>query len=343
MNWVASGGLDRKIKLWDLSGAGETLEIDTQGEEIQEKGSVYALSAGRNIIANGGPESSVRLWDPRAGGKSVTKFVGHTDMVRSILVNESCDTIMTASSDQTIKVWSVTAGRCMYTLTMHNDSVWSLSSDHPELSVFYSSDRSGLVVKTDVRGTSEMDEGLSVALAQEHDGVSKIVTTNDYVWTASASSSINRWANVDTGPEALIPDDLKSARASILSMPEQGKQIRADGEKRKIPANSILRISHTATFPPQILNSSESNLAATSSDTAERVGELVDPIVANATEPIYHLPEETIEGQNGLVKHRLLNDRRRVLTLDTAGDVLLWDLIQVSYLTSLALFTFNTY
>ncbi|KAK8130406.1 WD40 repeat-like protein [Apiospora kogelbergensis] len=328
VNWVASGGLDRKIKLWDLSGAGETLEIDTQGEEIQEKGSVYALSAGRNIIANGGPESSVRLWDPRAGGKSVTKFVGHTDMVRSILVNESCDTIMTASSDQTIKVWSVTAGRCMYTLTMHNDSVWSLSSDHPELSVFYSSDRSGLVVKTDVRGTSEMDEGLSVALAQEHDGVSKIVTTNDYVWTASASSSINRWANVDTGPEALIPDDLKSARASILSMPEQGKQIRADGEKRKIPANSILRISHTATFPPQILNSSESNLAATSSDTAERVGELVDPIVANATEPIYHLPEETIEGQNGLVKHRLLNDRRRVLTLDTAGDVLLWDLIQ---------------
>ncbi|KAK8862627.1 WD repeat-containing protein [Apiospora arundinis] len=324
VNWVASGGLDRKIKLWDLNGAGETLEIDTQGEEIQEKGSIYALSAGQNIIASGGPESSVRLWDPRAGGKRVTKFVGHTDMVRSILISESCDTIMTASSDQTIKIWSVTAGRCMYTLTMHNDSVWSLSSDHPELSVFYSSDRSGLVVKTDVRGTSEMDEGLSVALAQEHDGVSKIVTTNDYVWTASASSSINRWANVDTGPEALIPDEYRPARASILSsIPEEAKRESANGEKTKISANSILRISHTATFPPQILNSSESNLVAPSTDTA-----VVDPIVANATEPIYHLPEETIEGQNGLVKHRLLNDRRRVLTLDTAGDVLLWDLIQ---------------
>lgn len=328
---MASGGLDRKIKLWDLNGGGETLEIDTQGEEIQEKGSVYALSVGRSIIANGGPESSVRLWDPRSG-KRVTKFVGHTDMVRSILVNESCDTIMTASSDQTVKVWSVTAGRCMYTLTMHNDSVWSLSSDHPELSVFYSSDRSGLVVKTDVRGTSEMDEGLSVALAQEHDGVSKIVTTNDYVWTASASSSINRWANVDTGPGALVPDEYRPARASMLSsMSDPAKHMSPNGERTKIPANSILRISHTATFPPQILNYSESNLAAPPLETAGRGSEYVDPIVANATEPIYHLPEETIEGHNGLVKHRLLNDRRRVLTLDTAGDVLLWDLIQVSH------------
>ncbi|KAK8006215.1 hypothetical protein PG991_012512 [Apiospora marii] len=328
VNWVASGGLDRKIKLWDLNGGGETLEIDTQGEEIQEKGSVYALSAGRSIIANGGPESSVRLWDPRSG-KRVTKFVGHTDMVRSILVNESCDTIMTASSDQTIKVWSVTAGRCMYTMTMHNDSVWSLSSDHPELSVFYSSDRSGLVVKTDVRGTSEMDDGLSVALAQEHDGVSKIVTTNDYVWTASASSSINRWANVDTGPGALVPDEYRPARASMLSsISEQAKQASTNGESTKIPANSILRISHTASFPPQILNSSESNLAAPSLETAGRGSQYLDPVVATTTEPIYHLPEETIEGQNGLVKHKLLNDRRRVLTLDTAGDVLLWDLIQ---------------
>lgn len=331
VNWVASGGLDRKIKLWDINGGGETLEIDTQGEEIQEKGSVYALSVGRNIIANGGPESSVRLWDPRSG-KRVTKFVGHTDMVRSILVNESCDTIMTASSDQTIKVWSVTAGRCMYTLTMHNDSVWSLSSDHPELSVFYSSDRSGLVVKTDVRGTSEMDQGLSVALAQEHDGVSKIVTTNDYVWTASSSSSINRWANVDTGSGALVPDEYRPARASMLSSTsEQAKQVSPNGERTKIPASSILRISHTATFPPQILNSSESNLAAPSLETAGRGSEYIDPIVVNTTEPIYHLPEETIEGQNGLVKHKLLNDRRRVLTLDTAGDVLLWDLIQVSH------------
>ena len=51
-------------------------------------------------------------------------------------------------------------------------------------------------------------------------------------------------------------------------------------------------------------------------------------------EPLYELPEETIEGQFGLLKWKLLNDRRRVLTVDTAGDVVLWDLVQVRPCTS---------
>ncbi|KKY14129.1 putative wd repeat protein [Diplodia seriata] len=177
-NWVASGGLDRKINLWDLNGGGKTLQIAVGDDESTAKGSVYALAATNSMIASGGPESIVRVWDSRSG-KRITKFVGHTDNVRDILIAKEGDTIMTASSDQTVKVWSMTAGRCMYTLTMHNDSVWSLYSDHPQLSVFYSSDRSGLVAKTDVRGCIEMDEGLSVAVCQEHGGVAKAVVAEE--------------------------------------------------------------------------------------------------------------------------------------------------------------------
>ncbi|KAI1851621.1 hypothetical protein JX266_003083 [Neoarthrinium moseri] len=327
-DWVASGGLDRKISLWDLNGKGKSLEIDVSGEEITEKGSVYALSVGRSILASGGPESVVRLWDPKSG-KRITKFVGHTDNVRSILVNEAGDTVMTASSDQTVKVWSVTAGRCMYTLTMHNDSVWSLFSDHPDLGVFYSSDRSGWVVKTDVRGAVDMDEGLSVAVAQEHNGVSKIVASKDYIWTASASSSINRWRNVDTGSDALLPEAFRRARASsISSKTHQSPPPTTNKTGRKeIPAKSILRMSNTASFPPHLASPSESNLAAAATHGRKGSDVIINPD-ALTIEPMDHLPEETIEGQNGLVKHKLLNDRRRVLTLDTAGDVLLWDLIK---------------
>ncbi|RYP53116.1 hypothetical protein DL769_010562 [Monosporascus sp. CRB-8-3] len=324
-DWVASGGLDRKICLWDLSGKGKSLEIDVSGEDVTEKGSVYALSVGRSILASGGPESIVRLWDPKTG-KRVTKFVGHTDNIRAILVSESGDTVMTASSDQTVKVWSVTAGRCMHTLTMHNDSVWSLFSDHPELAVFYSSDRSGLLVKTDTRGAQDMDEGLSVAIAQEHNGVSKVVASGDYIWTASASSSVNRWRNVDTGPDAQLPEAFRELRAASLGARSRHASISSvnGSATKEIPERSILRISNTAAFPPQIPSAVEANLTGTS----RRGSEIdIDPI-AQAIEPIHQLPEETIEGQNGLVKHKLLNDRRRVLTLDTAGDVLLWDLIR---------------
>ncbi|KAL2016016.1 hypothetical protein VTK56DRAFT_4346 [Thermocarpiscus australiensis] len=329
--WVASGGLDRKLYLWDLSGAGKTLEIDVSGEEVVEKGSVYALGVTHDILANGGPESIVRLWDPRSG-KRITKFVGHTDMIRAILINESGDMVLSASSDQTIKVWSVTAGRCMHTLTMHDHSVWSLFSDDPGLGVFYSSDRSGLVVKTDVRGTmGEMDNGLSLALAKENDGVSKVVAWGDSIWTATARASINRWRNVDTSDGLELPGAYKQHRASMVTVlsressepPAQPSAGANDSAKTTIPAKSILRISNTASFPLVIARDGE-----TSPGLPGKGSEPLIESLPNAVEPVFHLPEETIEGQFGLVKHRLLNDRRRVLTLDTAGDVLMWDLIQ---------------
>jgi WD repeat-containing protein 48 len=329
-DWVASGGLDRKICLWDLNGAGKKLEIEVGDEEKSEKGSVYALSVCRSVLASGGPDAIVRLWDPRSG-KRVTKFVGHTDNVRDILINETGDMIMTASSDQTVKVWSVTAGRCMHTLTMHNDSVWSMYSDDPQLGVFYSSDRSGLVVKTDVTGTlGEMDDGISLAVAQENDGVNKVIACGDYIWTATSSSSINRWANVDTGDDIQLPEAYRHHRASsAASRPVHLSPPATNGHsKKEIPAQSVLRISNTATFPASAARDSDATTAY-SSLTRKGSEIIVDPDIGVIV-PIHALPEETIEGQHGLVKHKLLNDRRRALTLDTAGDVLLWDLLKVN-------------
>ncbi|RAL67183.1 hypothetical protein DID88_007960 [Monilinia fructigena] len=329
-NWVASGGLDRRICLWDLNGAGKQLEIEVGDEDTSEKGSVYALSTGSHILAAGGPESIVRLWDSRTG-KRITKFVGHTDNVRDILINEAGDMIMTASSDQTVKVWSMTAGRCMHTLTMHNDSVWSLFSDDPSLGVFYSSDRSGLVAKTDIRGTlGELDDGISLALAQENDGVTRVIASGDHIWTATSSSSINRWADVDTGSDIQLPDAYQRHRASSsVSRPRGASPPVTNGHsKKEIPLKSILRISNTASFPASTGRDSDS-VANFSITSGGRIASepILDPDLGLIV-PIHVLPEETIEGQHGLVKHKLLNDRRRVLTLDTAGDVLLWDLLK---------------
>jgi WD repeat-containing protein 48 len=264
-DWVASGGLDHTIRVWDLNGAGEKLSINTS--EDGDKGSIYALSVRGSIMASGGPDSILRLWDPKSG-KIITKFVGHTDNVRDILINEAADVVMTASSDQTIKIWSMAAGRCVSTLTMHNDSVWSLYSDHPQLSVFYSGDRSGMIAKTDIR-----DTGLSLAIAHEHGGVTKIISDGDSIWSATSSSSINRWKDVDQSK-------FTRKSSSVLSV---------------LPSFDSASIQEPE--PEEIV-------------------------------PYHTLPVETIEGQNGLIKHEILNDRKRVLTLDTAGEVVLWDLLR---------------
>ena len=338
-DWVASGGLDHKICIWDLNGGGEKLRIDVGEDEKSAKGSVYALSVRGSIMASGGPESIVRLWDPKSG-KRVTNFVGHTDNVRDILINQDGDKVMTASSDQTVKVWSMTAGRCMYTLTMHNDSVWSLYSDHPQLSVFYSSDRSGLVAKTDVRGCNDMDDGLSLAIAQEHEGVSELVVAGDWVWTATSSSSINRWQDINTTGEVQFQEPTRQNRGSVVcqskppspppaSPPLSSAKATNGVDNRKVPLNCVLRLSNNAIFPGQATRDTET--ATIYSASVRKPSEAIVEQELGVVVAFHDLPDETIEGQNGLIKHVMLNDRKRVLTLDTAGEVMMWDLLKVGH------------
>ena len=334
-DWIASGGLDHKIRLWDLSGNGEILSIDAGEHEKSAKGSVYALGVKGSVLASGGPESVVRLWDSRAG-RRITNFVGHTDTIRDILVNEDCDTVVTASSDQSVKVWSITAGRCMYTLTMHNDSVWSLHSRHPRLSVFYSSDRSGIVAKTDVRHCEDMDEGTSIALAKEQEGVHKVVVAGQHLWTATSSSSINRWHDVDTQAEVYFPEPPRPQRVSSITSRNKVPapfattlpSTNSDVSKPKLPLACLLRISINAPVPGQSAKESEV-LTVYSGISARKLSEAYVEHDTGVCTPYHDLPAETIEGQNGLIKHEILNDRRRVLTLDTTGEVILWDLLQV--------------
>lgn len=334
-NWVASGGLDHKICLWDLNGGGKNLEINVNKADDVVKGSVYALRARGSLLASGGPESVVRLWDVKSG-KSITKLVGHTDNVRDILISDDGDTLLTASSDQTIKVWSIAAGRCIHTLTMHNDSVWCMYSNDPNLAVFYSGDKSGLVAKTDTRRAMEIDEGVSVAICQEHDGIARLLPTGDSIWTATSSSSVNRWLDVDTELEVELPPPASphqertasEARNSPSPEPPASSPPTTNGvdHKKKIPHNAVLRISNTA---PYLGRRNLSRLPDVSATNLRKASEAMIADDLSLIAPVRGQPAETIAGQNGLIKHVMLNDRKRILTLDTAGEVVLWDLLKV--------------
>ncbi|KAL4872677.1 hypothetical protein BDV12DRAFT_183009 [Aspergillus spectabilis] len=324
-SWVASGGLDHKVNLWDLNGKGQILSIDASGAEDSVKGSVYALGAVSSVIASGGPEKLVRVWDPKSG-KLITKFVGHTNNIRDILINRDGDTIMTASSDQTVKIWSLTAGRCMHTLTMHNDSVWSLYSNHPNLSVFYSSDRSGLVAKTDTRNASDIEQGICVAALQEHEGVVKVVAAGDHIWTATPKSSINRWGDIDTTAEIDAPKERGTASDSNTTKADDKSPPKEKERPTKIPYESLLLLSNTSTLPSSRVPQSVAQRSIANGQPTSPQPDIDDDL--GLTLPAYALPEETVEGQHGLIKHFLLNDRKRTLTQDSAGEVVLWDLLR---------------
>ena len=58
--------------------------------------------------------------------------------------------------------------------------------------------------------------------------------------------------------------------------------------------------------------------------------EYLDREVAADATPLHLHPSETIEGEHGLVRSVILNDRMRALTVDTAGQVAVWDVLRGS-------------
>ncbi|KAF3926548.1 hypothetical protein AA313_de0201750 [Arthrobotrys entomopaga] len=248
-------------------------------------------------------------------------------------------------------MWSVTGGRCLHTLTMHNDSVWSLHSSHPQLELFHSADRTGLVAKTDIRNIGEIEEGICVAVCQENEGVNKVIADGgfgDYIWTATSSSRIHRWLDVDTNAEIAPPPRETGANRSpalpSLSSNHQHRPSNASistvigypkkSNKPMIQLSSILKLSNTSAFTShEVRDPDEVTIYSIPQARHASITEAMMGVEDTGdTKPIYEQPDETIEGQNGLIKHILLNDRRRVLTVDSSGEVLEWDLVKCTVL-----------
>ncbi|KAJ1795528.1 hypothetical protein LPJ59_004292, partial [Coemansia sp. RSA 2399] len=149
---VISGGLDRKIKLWDI---GEGRPRDSPICALQEVGdasvssSVYTLACNPQgtLVVSGSPEKFIRIWDTRTA-KQLTTLSGHTDHIRAVLMSADSEFVLSGSSDTTVKLWSMRMRRCLSTYSHHTNSVWSLHSTHPRFHTFYSASRDGLVAKT---------------------------------------------------------------------------------------------------------------------------------------------------------------------------------------------------
>lgn len=116
--------------------------------------------------------------------------------------------LLSASSDSTVKLWSLSAQKCLHTFSHHSSAVWSLFSQHPTLEIFYSGDRAGNVCKIDLEGTGDPGEGECILLARDGpedegesrsgcEGITQLVAQDDsFIWTAGGSSSVKRWKDV---------------------------------------------------------------------------------------------------------------------------------------------------
>ena len=67
-------------------------------------------------------------------------------MCRCVLLNAEGTLCMSGAADRTIRVWDLGQQRCLHTLALHTDSVWTLASD-PSFSHLLSGGRDGCVYR----------------------------------------------------------------------------------------------------------------------------------------------------------------------------------------------------
>lgn len=117
--WVASGGMDRTVKVWDVV-TGACRSVCTHG------GSVVALRwhCSLPLIATAALDNIVRLWDARSS-TCVLELTGHSDLVLDLQMsplteahgqgNQSTptDSIISVSDDRTARAFHICAPMLM--------------------------------------------------------------------------------------------------------------------------------------------------------------------------------------------------------------------------------------
>lgn len=101
-NQLATGGSDKIIKVWNLSGITKITAV-LEGHAGQITSLVHVIE---NVIASGGKDNFIILWDLTLY-KQVIKLSSHTGIVTDmIMLNQQ--NLMSASLDKTIRLWSTT-------------------------------------------------------------------------------------------------------------------------------------------------------------------------------------------------------------------------------------------
>ena len=115
---LATGRLDRSVRLWDTSGNSEPILLQKQSlsgdllrthQELVGGPDVLLFSPDGKILACGAGQH-VKLWDTTTG-ELITTFTAHIGFIEYLAFSTDGSTLASASNDGTIKYWNINTGK----------------------------------------------------------------------------------------------------------------------------------------------------------------------------------------------------------------------------------------
>jgi WD40 repeat protein/serine/threonine protein kinase len=119
---LASGGLDRSVRLWDLAGGLAPCRFEDHTETVWP----VAVGPGGKLLASGGWDRTVRLRD-LASGKPVGVLKDHPDAVLALAFRPGGRGLAVGCKDGTVKLWDVPSGRPGPAWKGHDGSVTAVA------------------------------------------------------------------------------------------------------------------------------------------------------------------------------------------------------------------------
>src|SRR5215510_1259555 len=119
---LASGSVDRTVKLWDAVTGQELLTLKGHGDRVVS----VTFSPDGKRLASGSFDHTVKLWDAVTGQELLT-LKGHGDAVSSVTFSPDGKRLATGSIDRTVKLWDAIIGQELLTLKGHGDMVISVT------------------------------------------------------------------------------------------------------------------------------------------------------------------------------------------------------------------------
>lgn len=123
-NWLATGGGDGLIKLWDWSTRQEIARLEGHDDDVH---AVRFTPDGRKLVSTG-DDMTVRIWDMPTR-QATYVLSGHSGTIPGLAISPDGSIAASASRDRTIRLWDIATGELLSVLQGHTDDVLSVDFD----------------------------------------------------------------------------------------------------------------------------------------------------------------------------------------------------------------------
>ncbi|CAE7143326.1 unnamed protein product [Rhizoctonia solani] len=198
--WLASGGADGMVKIWEINETGGTLRLswgyngaDADSEETIPVVAVEGLKHDLRKVAVAYANCIVKVFDIESGKELARLATDETydgtsaTQVNAIASHPTMPLLVTAHEDKYIRVFDVSTGECQHSMLAHPDTVTTLSIDTTGFSLV-SGSHDGSIRFWDILGSKTCVQEINAHREKSNEGTLDVVFHPSMPFIASAGA-----------------------------------------------------------------------------------------------------------------------------------------------------------